>query len=100
MVFLGDLILIKGGLEIIKQVKREVEDGNDQLQIKNAFFSQKFFKQVSINDELKQAKVNIINNIDFYKLTVLQVLDIIGSRPTLSVSPTWDFSFKWVVKAR
>ena len=31
MVFLGNLILIKGGLEIIKQVERKVEDRNNWL---------------------------------------------------------------------
>jgi len=36
MVFLGNLIFIKGGLEMIKQVERKVEDRNNWLWIKNA----------------------------------------------------------------
>ena len=70
-VFSGDLVLMKGGPEMIEQVEREVEDRNDWLWIKNAPSSQKFFEWVSFDDELKQAKVNIINIIYFYKLTVL-----------------------------
>ena len=62
---------MKGGLEMIEQVEREVEDGNDWLWMKDAPSSQKFFEWVSFDGELKQAKVNIINNIAFYKLTVL-----------------------------
>ncbi|OCL15121.1 hypothetical protein AOQ84DRAFT_370662 [Glonium stellatum] len=68
---------MKGGPEIIEQVEREVEDGNDWLWIKNAPSSQKFFEWVSVIDELKQAKV----------------LDIISFRPTLSVSPLYGRRF-------